>query len=123
MYKKASLRSKRFRLVSEQRNTEEGTFGFDRARNETRAKKRKRGRGKGRKKTFLSSPPTPRSFTCAIFLGVFDSRSSFFSPKPQRNACYAGYKKRAVRAEMLFCFSLDYYIIIVGFRNVSNKIQ
>ena len=27
------------------------------------------------------------------------------------------------RAEMLFCFSLDYYIIIVGFRNVSNKIQ
>ena len=40
-----------------------GTFGFDRARNETRA----------------------------IFLAVFDSRSSFFSPKPHRNACYAGY--------------------------------
>ena len=28
MYKKASLRSKRFRLVSEQRNTEEGDFRF-----------------------------------------------------------------------------------------------
>ena len=40
-----------------------GAFGFDRARNETRA----------------------------IFLAVFDSRSSFFSPKPHRNACYAGY--------------------------------
>ena len=51
-----------------------GTFGFDRARNETRAKKWKRG-----------------SLTCATFLAVFDSRSSFFSPKPHRNACYAGY--------------------------------
>ena len=39
-----------------------GTFGFDRARNETRA----------------------------TFLAVFDSRSSFFSPEPHRNACYAG---------------------------------
>ena len=84
-----SLRSKRFRLVSEQRNTaRKGTFGFDRARNETRAKKWKRGRGKGRKET--PSPP-PRSFTCATFLAVFDSRSSFSSPKPHRNACYAGY--------------------------------
>ena len=39
-----------------------GTFGFNRARNETRA----------------------------TFLAVFDSRSSFFSPEPHRNACYAG---------------------------------
>ena len=44
------------------------TFGFDRARNETRA----------------------------TFLAVFDSRSSFFSPKPYRNACYAGYKSTDV---------------------------
>ena len=28
--------------------------------------------------SFLSSPPPPRSFTCATFLAVFDSRSSFF---------------------------------------------
>ena len=65
------------------------TFGFDRARNETRAKKWKRGEGV----SFLSSPPPPRSFTCATFLAVFDSRSSFFSPKPHRNACYAGYRR------------------------------
>ena len=30
-----------------------------------------------------------RSFTCTIFRAVFDSRSSFFAPKPQGNACYA----------------------------------
>ena len=59
-----SLRSKRFRLVSEQRKT-----GFARARNETRA--------------------PPRSFTCTIFRAVFDSRSSFFAPKQHGNACYA----------------------------------
>ena len=34
-----SLRSKRFRLVSGQRNTEEGDFRFDRVRNKKRAKK------------------------------------------------------------------------------------
>ena len=34
----ASLRSKRFRLVSEQRKTVEGILGFGRSRNETRAK-------------------------------------------------------------------------------------
>ena len=75
-----------------------GTFGFDRARNETRAKKWKKGRWKGRKET--SSPP-PRSFTCATFLAVFDSRSSFFSPKPYGNACYAGYSD--LRLAFLFC--------------------
>ena len=32
-------------------------------------------------------------------------------------------KKRAARAELLFCFSLAYYIVIVGFRDVSNEIQ
>ena len=40
--------------------------------------------------SFLSSPPPPRSFTYAIFRAVFDSRSSFFTPKPHGNACYAG---------------------------------
>ena len=31
-------------------------------------------------------PTPPRSFTCAIFLAVFDSCSSFFAPKLHRNA-------------------------------------
>ena len=31
----------------------------------------------------------PKNFTCAIFRAVFDSRSPL-SPKPHRNACYAG---------------------------------
>ena len=57
-----SLRSKRFVLVSEQKKTGNGIFGFDRARNETRA----------------------------IFRAVFDSCSSFFALKPHRNDCYAG---------------------------------
>ena len=40
--------------------------------------------------SFLSSPPSPRSFTYAVFRAIFDSRSSFFAPKPHGNACYAG---------------------------------
>ena len=40
--------------------------------------------------SFFSSPSPSRSFTCAIFHVVFDSRSSFFAPKPHRNAGYAG---------------------------------
>ena len=31
-----------------------------------------------------------RNKTRAIFRAVFDSHSSFFSPKPHRNACYVG---------------------------------
>ena len=41
--------------------------------------------------SFLSSPPPLRSFTCAIFRAVFDSRSSFLAPKPHGNACNADY--------------------------------
>ena len=47
--------------------------------------------------SFLSSPPPLRSFTCAIFRAVFDSRSSFFASKPHGNACYAGYERGHVR--------------------------
>ena len=61
-----------------------GILGFGRARNETRAKKWKWGEGEGK------APPLSRSFTCAIFRAVFDSRSSFFAPKAHGNACYAG---------------------------------
>ena len=42
--------------------------------------------------SFLSSPLPLRSFTCAIFRAVFDSRSSFFAPKPHGNSRYAGYR-------------------------------
>ena len=48
-------------------------------------------RGLSASVSFLSSPPSPRSFTYAIFRTVFDSRSFFFAPKPHGNACYAGY--------------------------------
>ena len=33
--------------------------------------------------------PLP-AFIYAIFRAIFDSRSSFFAPKPHGNACYAG---------------------------------
>ena len=56
-------KGKRFRLVSEQKNLRDGIFGFDRARNETRA----------------------------FCRAVFDSCSWFFTAKPHRNPCYAGY--------------------------------
>ena len=53
-------------------------------------KNESRGRERGRKVSFLSSPPPPCSFTCAIFRAFFDSRSSFFAPKrPYGKACYA----------------------------------
>ena len=53
-----SLRTKRFRLVSEQKETVEGEFGFDRARNLNENQKMKEGGGggEGRKETrFLPS--------------------------------------------------------------------
>ena len=64
-----SLRSKRFRLVSEQKESKRGIFGkMEREpKNET------------------------LSHTHLIFRAVFDSRSSLFDPKPHGNACYAGY--------------------------------
>ena len=48
-------------------------------------------RGLSASVSILYSPPPPRSFTSAIFRAVFDSRSSFFPPKPLGNACYVGY--------------------------------
>ena len=63
-------------------------LGFDRARNETRGKKWKRG------ERFLPHP-LPALLLAPFFRAVFDllcpySCSSFFAPKPHRNACYAG---------------------------------
>ena len=44
-------------------------------------------RGLSASVSFLSSPPSPCSFTYPIFRAVFDSRSSFFAPKPHGNTC------------------------------------
>ena len=85
-------------------------------------------RGLSASVSFLSSlplpPPPPRSFTYAIFRAVFDSRSSFFAPKPHGNACYAGYLSRCLLRSALhdFIFSmrstvfLDERAIIVQLR-------
>ena len=82
----ASLRSKPFCLVSEQRKN-----SVLAAREMKREPKNERG-GRGRRKEgLLSSPSPPRSFSCATFRAVFYSRSSFFARKPHGNACYAGY--------------------------------
>ena len=83
-----SLRSKRFRLVSEPKNRPRNGISVLTARQIKGEPKNERGgRGRGRKKT----PLPPRSFTCAIFRAVFDSCSSFFASKPHSNACYSGY--------------------------------
>ena len=58
-----------------------------------REMKREPKKKRGGRVSLLSSPPPPRSFTCTIFRAVFDSRSSFFAPKPNGNACYAGYMR------------------------------
>ena len=71
-----SVRSKCFRLVSAQRKTEEPRFSVLAARKMDR---------------------DPRSFNRAIFRAVFDSRSSFFAPKPHGNACYAGCRNHGSR--------------------------
>ena len=65
-----SLRSKRFRLVSEQRKTEERDSRFWPREKWNKSQKMKVGGGEGEGRTFLSSPPPPRSFTCAIFRAV-----------------------------------------------------
>ena len=61
--------------------------------------------------SFLSSPPPPSSFSCAIFCVVFDSRSSFFAPKPHGNACYAGYDHSYPRPTVCVTY---------GFHNMSK---
>ena len=61
--------------------------------------------------SFLSSPPPPSSFSCAIFRVVFDSRSLFFAPKPHGNACYAGYDHSYPRPTVCVTY---------GFHNMSK---
>jgi len=60
---RASLRSKRFRGVREQRKSEKRDFRcFARAKNGARAKKRKEGEGKGKEGSFVPLPHPPLSF-------------------------------------------------------------
>ena len=68
----ASLHSKRFRLVSEQRKTEERYSRFLAARE------------------MKQEPKIPALLLAPFFARVLDSRSSLFAPKPHGNACYAG---------------------------------
>ena len=86
-----------------------GTFGIDRARNETRAKKWKRGEGEG--EGFLPFFPTRSPlFYLRHFSHGLDSRSSFFSPKTHRNACYAGYDtdgSRSVCSAVFKCWKFS----------------
>ena len=56
MYKKASLRSKRFRLVSEQRNTEEGTFARWPREKWNESEKKKEGEGEGKEENLPFFP-------------------------------------------------------------------
>ena len=46
---------------------------------------------RSKERPVLASREMMCSFTCAIFRAVFDSRSSFFAPRPHGNAYYAGY--------------------------------
>ena len=79
-YRRSSLRSKRFRLVTEQERPCNGIFGFGRAKKVTRVKKWKRGeRKEGNAFPYFLSHPLPVLLLAPIW---FDSRSSFLAPKP-----------------------------------------
>ena len=84
----ARLRSKRFRLISEQRKTEEGDFRFwPREKWNESQKMKEGGGGRGRKETFFpTSSPLP-----ALLVATFSARSLTLVPRSLlRNACYAG---------------------------------
>ena len=91
-YKLYSLRSKRFRGVGEQRESEEWDFGVFPARKMVRETKRgKRGRERGRGGRNCLLPHPPLSFFAPA--KHRKSRSSgFLCSQTHGNACYAGYK-------------------------------
>ena len=83
-----SLRSKRFRVVSEQRKNKQrhGTgFSVLAARRMERQPKNER------EEVERKEGPLPALLLAPFYRVLFDSRSSFFAPKPHGNACYAGY--------------------------------
>ena len=88
-----------FRSKERPRN---GFLGFGRARNET-------------------TPPR-RSFTCAIFGAVFDSRPSFFAPKPHRNACYAGYTQHNIPIRSrLVLIPIKYLLVKLSYSDILKN--
>ena len=77
-----SLRSKRFRLVLEQKRPWKGIFGFDRARNETRTKKWKRGEGRGRKDKVRKNGQQTCNLSCNIAAEQVEKRcGAFYNPR------------------------------------------
>ena len=120
----SSLHRKCFCLVSEQRKTEERDFRFWPSQKWNESQRMKEGEGEGQtcycsimmsvrklrhdrpsgrflksqglsaNVSFLSSQSPAGSFTCATVRMVFDSRFSFFAPKPHGNTGYAGYYKK-----------------------------
>ena len=75
-----SLRSKRFRLVSEQRNTEEGDFRYWPREKWNESQKVKDGRGGGEGRNFLPSF-LPHSLPALLLTPLF-SRSLTLVPRP-----------------------------------------
>ena len=78
-----------FRVVSEQRKTEEWDFRFWPREKWNESKKMKEG-GEGGEGNACRQTPSPL-FTRTIFHAFFDSRSLFYAPKLHGNACLAGY--------------------------------
>ena len=96
-----SLRSKRFSVVSEQKENEErrGTgFSVLAARKVEREPKNETGVGQRvGEVSFLSFPPLPALLLATFFARSFDTRSLFFAPKRHGNAWYADYRGRGSR--------------------------
>ena len=81
------------------RSKERGTRVKDRAKNGVRERAGKGWGKKGRKVSFLPLPRPQLSFFGSCFISRVAKTEnpvprSFFAPKPNGNACYAGYKER-----------------------------
>ena len=109
----ASLRSKRFRLASEQRGPRKGSFGFDRARNETRAKKWKR--------LFYL-----RHFSRGLWLSVprsslIDRTETLATQANFRLTCVA--QKRLCLSFLFNAFHISVYLCWRFFGRMKNKVR
>ena len=91
-----SLRSKRFSVVSEQKENEErrgtGLSVFVGRKMGWEPKMKEAGRG-----TSLPPHPLPVLLLATFFARSFDTHSLFFAPKRHGNACYADYRAQAGR--------------------------
>jgi len=79
------------------------------------------GRGRGRKERFPSFLPHPLP---ALLLAPFDSCSSFFVPKPHRNACYADYDDlERDNTEMVAMLWFKFFLGLKFFKPVSFSLS